>query len=331
MGFVRKVVLTEVDFSTVFGEVLESWFSAEIACCDSCYDSFVGTWPAVYQRDGGFQSAAMPLRAVYGGSSDLRRLYGEKQFFREIKKLNCPRCGNALRANIWPYELPFKPPRNFERILAEIESVCRRTPSLLLTNKYARKTLVQIRRLALETSLSTLPPLYRGRVVPDGKSLHRSEFGIPPNAIVKNGRYNHERKAVLYLSTSVKTCFYELHKPATGFYTAEIIVSPSIKILDLTKMLNIDGHILQSMVWSALLSSPNEGAVADGPSYIFSRFVADCALEAGFQAIKYPSVRLGTGDNYVLLDRNIAEDGISITSLVNGTPSEFDMHDPNCM
>lgn len=141
------------------------------------------------------------------------------------------------------------------------------------------------------------------------KILSPEDFSFPQDSSVKHGRYNHERNAVLYLATSVKTCFQELRCPKHGFCSARVEVMRPIQVLDLTKMLNMDGHLLQSMVWSALLSSPNEDAVANGPNYVFSRFVADCAVEAGFQAIRYPSVRMGTGDNYVILDKALTQRG----------------------
>lgn len=143
MGFVETVLATQADFSTVFAEVIESWFSADIACCDSCYNSFVGTWPAIYERDKDFQSSGMPLDAIYDGSSALCELYTEKEFLERAAELSCPRCGNTFIGNVWPYELPFEPPSDFENIVSDIQLISRKTPSLVLTNKYARKHLLK--------------------------------------------------------------------------------------------------------------------------------------------------------------------------------------------
>jgi hypothetical protein len=55
------------------------------------------------------------------------------------------------------------------------------------------------------------------------------------------------------------------------------------------------------MVWSSLLSSQNEGDGLFNPQYAFSRFIADCAIKSGFNVIRYPSVRIGSGDNYAFL------------------------------
>ena len=41
-------------FCEIFYHELESWFTADIACCDDCYDDFLSKWPAVYSRDSDF-------------------------------------------------------------------------------------------------------------------------------------------------------------------------------------------------------------------------------------------------------------------------------------
>jgi hypothetical protein len=50
------------------------------------------------------------------------------------------------------------------------------------------------------------------------------------------------------------------------------------------------------------MSSPNEGEGWFKPHYIFTRFIADCAINAEFDGIRYPSVRLGERSNLVLLN-----------------------------
>ena len=65
-------------FEDLFFEELESWFSADIACCDACYDDFVDQWPAIYLRDIEFQTSGTPLNVFYDGS-DLRELFTEDE------------------------------------------------------------------------------------------------------------------------------------------------------------------------------------------------------------------------------------------------------------
>jgi hypothetical protein len=61
-------------------------------------------------------------------------------------------------------------------------------------------------------------------------------------------------------------------------------------------------EILDAISRSALMSAPNLGTGWSKPQYVFSRYVADCARSAGFEAILYGSTKDSDGSNYVLLD-----------------------------
>tara|TARA_R110000751_G_scaffold48753_7_gene108350 strand:+ start:5005 stop:5334 length:330 start_codon:yes stop_codon:yes gene_type:complete len=76
-----------------------------------------------------------------------------------------------------------------------------------------------------------------------------------------------------------------------------------VRILDL---LDLDEEqygfeVLKSLASSALLLAPNTGDGWVKKQYIFSRFVGDCAREAGFDAIQYGSVKNVDGKNIVFL------------------------------
>lgn len=58
--------------------------------------------------------------------------------------------------------------------------------------------------------------------------------------------------------------------------------------------------MLASIIYSSLLSAPQDNIGWKRPEYILSRFVGDCALAAGFDAIKYPSTRSSLGYNLVI-------------------------------
>ena len=49
---------TQVEiFEEYFEHAIESGFSADIACCDACYDEFLSLWPHVYSaNDSEFQN-----------------------------------------------------------------------------------------------------------------------------------------------------------------------------------------------------------------------------------------------------------------------------------
>ena len=89
-------------FEESFYDDLYSWFSADLICCDNCYDKFVAQWPAAYFKNSDFQCGGMDLRFFYSGSR-LQDFFTEQQFNKYIKKLICPKCGAELGGNIWVY------------------------------------------------------------------------------------------------------------------------------------------------------------------------------------------------------------------------------------
>jgi hypothetical protein len=72
---------------------------------------------------------------------------------------------------------------------------------------------------------------------------------------------------------------------------------------------------LAVLAYSALTSAPRHGDGWSRAEYVFSRFVADCARHAGFDAIRYPSTRLDCeGHNLAVL--NDGKPQISAASIV---------------
>ncbi|MNI55468.1 RES domain protein [compost metagenome] len=139
-------------------------------------------------------------------------------------------------------------------------------------------------------------------------SIDKDAFDFPPQNIVSEGRYNHAGIPVLYLASSPETCFKEMRE--TACHIAEIKLGRDIKLLDLTN--SYDAHqehydLLSTLVYSALMSAKQDNTGWYKPKYVFSRFVADCALFSGFDAIKYPSTRAEDESfNIVLLNRELA-------------------------
>ena len=89
-------------------------------------------------------------------------------------------------------------------------------------------------------------------------------------------------------------------------------LAPPIKTLDLIDIELDDDEeqeLLSALCFSALASAPENGEGWDKPTYVFTRFLADCATYAGFDAIKYPSTRLSEQDgrfNLVILNRALS-------------------------
>lgn len=54
-------------FCDMFYHELESWFSADIACCDECDDNFISKWPAVNFINYDFQKNSIDIKCFYSG------------------------------------------------------------------------------------------------------------------------------------------------------------------------------------------------------------------------------------------------------------------------
>lgn len=295
------------DFETAFYEDVESWFSADIACCDNCYKDFLRTWPLAYlANEAKFQKNGIDLDSFYEGSR-LQDIYTQDEFDYFIKKINCPRCGTPLTDNIWLYDLPFDKDAKIESVINDIAAIASKTPFLLLKHPFSKSILTTIRNISDISKATVLnEPLFRARA---GKIPNptQDDFDFPPKEYVKEGRYNHAGLPVLYLASNKNTCFYEMRQCTCTI--AEIKVLTQIKVLDLINIEEYQGpdeNILKTLVYSALISSKQEDEGWYKPQYVFSRFVTDCALDTGFQAIRYPSTRLSTSNyNLVIIDPSI--------------------------
>ncbi|MFM5556731.1 RES family NAD+ phosphorylase [Aeromonas rivipollensis] len=296
-------------FEELFYRDLEGWFSSDIACCDECYDDFLDCWPHAYSADkAAFQSNGIGLDSFYSGSR-LQDVYTEEEFFKFLKLVPCPRCGSELKDNIWPYELPFDVVSGFEEKIIEISQISQSTPFMLLKHDFAQAVSNALASLVEHTSRENISlSLYRARASATLTSIDKDAFDFPPQNIVSEGRYNHAGIPVLYLASSPETCFKEMRE--TACHIAEIKLGRDIKLLDLTN--SYDAHqehsdLLSTLVYSALMSAKQDNTGWYKPKYVFSRFVADCALFSGFDAIKYPSTRAEDESfNIVLLNRELA-------------------------
>ncbi len=304
--------MTEFEcFEECFFMAIDSWFTADIACCDNCHDEFLNFWPhADSANNKKFQKSSIPLDVFYSGSKKLQECYTEKEFNKYIKRIRCLRCGNYLTSNIWAYNLPFFVPEDFEKQLVEIANIADSAPFLLLSHPLANQVYRTLKQIGSDLNIRKFPKyLYRARKVKD-KLIRKSinSFDFPPKESVSEGRYNHSGKSVLYLASDSDTCFKEMR--CEPCIIAEIQINKKAKILDLSTP--DESHekysdLLSQLAYSMLLSAkqPNDGWYK--PKYVFSRFVADCARDAGIQAIKYPSTRITKNNfNIVILDPSIS-------------------------
>lgn len=289
-------------FEEYFYRDLEKGFGADIACCDSCHDEFLQTWPYAAHADScQFHQGGIDLDTFYSGSY-LRDEYSKTDFDRLICKLNCPRCGNPLVGCIWAYNFPFDVPDAIERTIREIGEVARTTPFLLLQHDFCKQILASVRALA-----ATLPrhrlnhPVYRARSEVNGPIEAGIEaFDFPPARSVQEGRFNHAGHPVLYLGSDVETCHAELRNSPCLVLEFELL--EELRILDLIDPYTLDSSsfadadLLNCLVYSSLVSARQENAGWHRPHYVVSRFIADCARTSGIDAIRYPSTRRSAGN-----------------------------------
>ena len=296
-------------FEELFMHELESWFTADIACCDNCHDDFIAKWPYAYSADKAeFQCNSIDLGCFYSGSR-LQDWYTEAQYNQLLPTIKCPNCGQSLTCNMWPYNLPFTPPDDYENILGELAHRASETPFLLLDYPFCTK----VRNAIADVSATCAPSLsndflFRGRSLSPGTNPVIGDFDFPPAEVVKEGRYNHAGDPVLYLASSENVCKAEM-RDAANLYIAKFRFPVPLKILDLMSPHKADSEhadILSFIVFSALLSARSQDKGFSRPEYVFSRFIKDCAKSLSFDAIRYPSTRVGTARfNLVVINRNL--------------------------
>jgi len=181
----------------------------------------------------------------------------------------------------------------FEAIIEELGQIAQSTPYLLMQHDLCQLTFSALSRLKALSKEAALPTmLFRARATTKPVASEVTEFGFPPAYVVGQGRYNHAGIPVLYLGSTRETCIAELRDASCKI--AGFRMDATLHLLDLTAEYSDageDGELLNTLVFSALLSAKSKDDGASRPEYVFTRFLADCAKAVGFQAIKYPSTR----------------------------------------
>lgn len=308
-------------FADEFIAEVDSWFSADIACCDNCVDSFLEYWPLANEADDcAFQKSYIDMDTFYSGSR-LQDSYTKEEFDVLIKTIHCERCGAPLEYGMYPYDLPFLgdiDTIDFECRIEELTAFSMITPFLLLKNSFASEIHDVLHELFLDTKPTKIEQsLYRARISTQVDNLCFSKFTVAPKEVIGEGRYNHSAEQVLYLASDKSTCYHEVGKQLC--YVAECQIMEEIKVLDLTepyKAHQKHESILNALIFSALMSKKISTKGYNKPAYIFSRFIADCAKSANFDAIKYPSTKeINNNYNLVILNEKVFTSNIQFTSV----------------
>lgn len=278
---------------------VEAWVNSSIACCDSCYDDFVSKWPLAYHRQAKLQMDSIDPRAFYSGSRHVREEFEESDFLKLWEFIACPRCGEPMGGNIFPFEFPFSNAGYFEEAFRELGELAHNTPFLVLTSSVAREIFEEVKKTCSKLCAGApYKRLYRGRSI---ENPTFDDFNAPPASRVGEGRYNHAGKPVLYLASDERTCWEECRRPRDRFFILEFAVQSPLLLLNFSDFEELS-NLLSALIYSSLMSSPTDSAGWNRPEYVLTRFVADCARAAGVDGIVYPSCRQSSGDNIVLLD-----------------------------
>ena len=310
----------EAAFEECFLDEVERWFTARIACCDNCCEGFIAEWPYAYSsNDAAFQRNSIDLDLFYS-QSRLCEWYTAEEYGKLLATVYCPNCDEPLSGNLYPYELPFDPPPNYTAILTELASQASQSPFLMLENDFCaaiRCMIGDLAKMAEPVSLSNF--LFRGRSFPGETNPILRDFDFPPSQVVREGRYNHAGNPVLYLAGSEQTCRAEMRR-TPDLFIAQFRFSFPLKVLDLVNPDQIcDKHsdMLSFIVFSTLLSAKSADNGFSRPEYVFSRFVKDCALSSGFDAIRYPSTRVDAAQfNLVIINQTLTLSKYATESLV---------------
>ncbi|WP_329766257.1 RES family NAD+ phosphorylase [Stenotrophomonas geniculata] len=297
-------------FNDILGEELDSSFSSSICCCDYCFDEFSSLWPGVVSRKSEFQTCSIPVD-WYLNSSRIRDIYSEAEFQTLRNFVTCTRCKSEGPANVWIYEHDFNHSADQDSIIRQASEIALKTPFLLLEDDFAKQVRSELKRVAKDTTPSTLDyAVFRGRDMQDvitskQDPLSPTTYGAPPAAVVTEGRFNHAGHPMIYFSMSLRGASKEIGKPGGSYFIAEMQLPPTpIRVLDLDQPLDSanDSDVLAAASQSLLVAAPASSSGWLRPEYGFSRFIADCALESGFDAIKFGSTKDNESCNIVILN-----------------------------
>lgn len=285
-------------FEEYFYRDLETGWSVQRFYCERCFDDLISRWPLAYSaRRAELQRAGIDLSDFYAGGR-IDQMFSEADFDRLMPRLDCPNCGSSLRGVIYPYELPFRVPNGFEDGVEEIARLSAKAPFLLLTHPLCQDVLGLVKRISANAQRQLVPDrLYRARKLDRGVAKSVTHFDFAPAHVVAEGRYNHAGRPVLYAASSRATCLAEMRQ-AECLVLSFRFLAP-LKTLDLVALDGCQGHdaeLMEALSYSALASAPENGEGWVKPAYVFTRFLADCASFSGFDAIRYPSTRLGSQD-----------------------------------
>ena len=289
----------------------QEYFDRHIAECENCAPYFQGEG---YMSVEGNHSAVEDLRYHVDVPERLTK--------RLIQDGHCGGCGSSLveMSECWvrpTSEVLFDrrleaATKRYGPRLSEFRDFLSNYPFLGASHVTGRALIKAIRNVS---SITVEGKWYRGLCHKRGRVLKSADFRAPDNSLpwIGEGRFNHAGQSHWYLADSAATCVAELLDFRAGVvYVQEFEVSPSADILDVYSPDDAEpfgsGDHLTDLALALILNDANlyarvERDRAWKPGYLLPRFVMDAAKVAGFDGIRYRSVRSFQGQNLVLFDR----------------------------
>lgn len=285
-----------------FYEKIYSDYDTDFFVCDCCIEEFRKEW------DG--------INIAHGTHEDDMVSLSEFDDF-SFNDFLCPNCGEYLKYSdyIWPCSMSIIPNIHVKE-MKQIAVVAKKTPFLLLKEKFAVEVYNLLMNISEKTNAMQIDEtLYRCQKIKELDEFKKADYskrvermGPPPYEKASEGRFNHNGFSHLYVATSGTIAYKEAKdSKKQPNYMAQFEITKPLKILDLTDI-NGDlhyGELYKSIIYSSLIYNSPGSDGWNKPEYIFTRFIADCAVHLSFDVIKYKSRYTNKGGNFVIFNDKI--------------------------
>lgn len=179
----------------------------------------------------------------------------------------------------------------------ELESLLEQYPLLAYQNSLAKRIHKEINQRKLPVT-SINGRFFRARKVESSEVISSRKMYNPPVGKPSEGRFNHAGQSHLYLANEKATAIKEVinDEHAVLVWTQEFEISQSVDhILDLS----FDWGMLTPSTSTLLLSLKVYNTIGRNdrnkenwkPDYFLTRYIMDCAKQAGYNGIKYNSTK----------------------------------------
>lgn len=261
---------------------------------------------------------------IYGDRTSLFDLLGDFDLKEEsldniVRNLGCPYCGNDT---FNPYsEIGLEDrfdaanrkhlagaKRKYGKSILSLEDLAKRTPLLISTHPLAKKIFREI-DVQMPRQTTAEGDYFWARGTEGDRIFSVGEMLAPPHGKPSEGRYNHGGQNHLYLSQYLEAAISEvsssLKKGDQICCVAVRLTAPVPHILHLS--FEWDDYdpstsaLLVALDSSHVLVKKGSNTENWKPDYFLTRFIMDCAKNAGYNGILYKSVQ-SFGDNLVIFN-----------------------------